>query len=355
MAAAGSLLTVLGAAPMRYAPRYQETVVEPITTANKNIQSFFMRTDHSYYVPEACRHPQYCSLSPPVLVVLDNGYIAVYKTAEERIGEREEGILKDCRLNTSRFGSARKCKDTLHSMVREQIDGRVDPKESFVQFLFCDFLPRSDLIAAVDVLVNEIGFKGIMVLPISLGASFALNQAYCVFAYPYGFSFVDDFMLADSFRTGKRVSPETQPPCRDDEDFVEEFTRLKALDDSLKFSCDACGFKEHSEERIKAHVTKEHENGTHFHYVPGKTPRETFENRLRFLFTEEKAARARQCVYSVDTSFDGSTPLDSVHALAVRGADIFRRLDCSKECWMSDKEWQAVRLRVLKEKVLFFI
>lgn len=348
----GLVVVIAGAAktpmPLKYTPKYQETVIEPVTTANKNIQSFFMRTDRSYYVPEMFRYPQYCSQDAPSLVVIDDGYTAVYKTAAEKIGEEREGVLVGCRFDTDGTG---KCRDKLYSIIRSQIGDRLVPRDSFVQLLFCDFLPRPDLVDAIDILLNEIGFKGIMVLPLSLSASFALGQGYCAFAYPHGFSFVDDFMLADSFRMGEAATA----PHRDTEDFVEEFTRLRALDDAMRYSCDTCGLKESTEERIKSHVGREHEGGTYFHYVPGATPSEAFENRLRFLFAEERAAKIRQCVYSVGTEFGGATPVDGIHSLAVRGADLFRRLECSKECWMTDREWQAVGLRVLKEKLLFFI
>ena len=141
----------------------------------------------------------------------------------------------------------------------------------------------------------------------------------------------------------------------DDEDFVEEFSRLKPLDESLRYSCSQCECKEHTEERIQAHIEKEHEKGTFFFYVDSQVAHESYDNRIKYLFAEEKAEKIGKNVYSVGTDFEGSQPLENVYEKAIRGATLFNALECSRECWMTGEEWRAVRLRALKEKLLFFI
>lgn len=383
--------------PMEYTPTPQSFVIEPITTANKNIQSFFMRTDQSYYVPEAQRLPLHASSHPPLTILVDNSEIRVMNRCIP------SDIFKQNQYNTERYGSIERCRDILYKIISSEVkealedfqsmpaddgdsaqkkiklndaaedngmcdaaenmnDGAkcmnevpecIAPRDLFVQLIFCDFFGRSDIISIVDVLINQIGFMGIMLLPCSLSASFALNQNYCAIVYPKGFSFIDDFMLADSFM---HVPGADSPVLVDDEDFVEEFSRLKSLDESLRYSCNDCEHKDSTRERIEAHVKKEHgEEGSFFLYADSPVPRESFDNRIKYLFGKEKAEKIAGHVYSVDTEFEGATPLSDYHALAIRGAALFNALECSKECWMTDKEWQAVRLRALKEKLLFFI
>ncbi|KAI4292616.1 hypothetical protein PAPHI01_1890 [Pancytospora philotis] len=246
-------------------------------------------------------------------------------------------------------------------------------------------MPRSELVALVDIVLNKLGFREVMLLPQSLAMSFALGQSHCAFVYPHGLSFVDDFMLFDSYRLrlgGAAVAQDDGCPV-DNVDFVEEFSRLRFLDESLRYACDSCELKEASEDRMRQHTEKEHKNDGFYFYTYGSSLSEEFENRLRYLFTTDKAQRVGGCVYfaysknqkeikafsarraAAAPAAEGEQPdgkaqqsvqsLEDHTALAIKGASLFRQLDCSKECWLTDKEWQAFRLRSLKEKVLFFI
>jgi hypothetical protein len=40
---------------------------------------------------------------------------------------------------------------------------------------------------------------------------------------------------------------------------------------------------------------------------------------------------------------------------SLNGCLALSRLECSKDLWLTDKEWQDYRLRVLKERLLFYI
>ncbi|KAI5170364.1 hypothetical protein PAEPH01_1371 [Pancytospora epiphaga] len=354
---------------MKYVPQYCESILEPITTPNKNIQSYFMRTDHSYYVPESQKHANLSVDYPSVAIVIDNSSVSIHHSKPgtqidaNSINRLECDAVLLCRYNLGKYHSAEKCADVLYKVLYGYIKGIIAPRESIVQLIFCDFLSRTEIISMIDILLNQLGFRSIMLLPLSLAASFSFTQGNCAFVYPQGFSFVEDYMLSDSFiySTKRSDSKDTSiiPAINtfkvDNEDFVEEFSRLKPLDESMRYSCTTCEYREATEEKMQAHLAKEHKDGEFFLYIPGGSFYEAFENRMRYLLTKDKVEKVKKHIYSVSVDMEGTTPVEDIYYEAIKGADLFKRLDCSKECWMTDKEWAAVRIRALKEKLLFFI
>lgn len=397
-------MDIFGAPPihMQYKPKHAEIVIDTVTTANKNIQSYFMRTDQSYYVPDSQRHSECLTSGPPVRVVITNGQVII---DEETI---QMDIIMNSSYNVQKYQTTTHCQDRLYSVIRDGIK-RVNleratlqtaeavestshrgdssplldaqqtaaeettkgtpeaekdksiptvqisrdpivPRQQAVQLIFFDFMSRSDIMSLIDILLNQIGFREIMVLPYSLAVSFSLGVNFCSFVYDCGFSFIDDFVLAESF------SPVVLGSClADDEDFVEDFSRLKLIDESMKYACETCECRESSEERIRAHIEKEHVIGEFFYYVDSPLAHESYDNRIKYLFGKEKAARISANRFSIDTHFEGARPLTQTHLLALHGTELFSSLEGSKDCWMTGEEWRAVRLRALKEKLLFFI
>lgn len=354
---------------MKYVPKYQELIIETVTTANKNIQGYFMRTDQSYYVPELCRHihgqPNSDTSQLCIPIIIDNARIQINTDVIET------DIFTNCAYNIDKYETYNNCQDKLYSILYQKLfksetkygipvgddsstplgtGDKFNPGELSIQLIFCDFIGRSDLISIIDIFLNHMNFKEIILFPLSLAISFSLGQNYCSFIYPMGFSFIDDFMLADSF------SPEITRRCNlDDEDFVEEFSRLKPLDETQKYVCVECECREGSEEKINVHIEKEHPGGTFFYYTDSSILRESYDNRVKYLFGREKATKIMSRIFSIGTNFAGATPIEDIYTLGIRGAQLYSALECSKDCWMTAKEWQSVRLRVLKEKLLFFI
>ena len=76
------------------------------------------------------------------------------------------------------------------------------------------------------------------------------------------------------------------------------------------------------------------------------SPEECREKRVRYFFGATRREKIEKNLVSVEES--------TVEA-AVQGAGYFRDLECSQELWMTAEEWRAVRLRILKERVLFYI
>lgn len=329
---------------MKFVPESKEWVYEQLTTANKNIQSYFMKTDQSFYVPDNQKYPEYSSEYDPAQILIDDSCIYFNGKLVD------SSIFSNTSFNTEKYTSISVCKDELYKVFYSQ---KTDAKKSemFVQLVFNDFMGRSDLIAVIDILLNQIGFKAIMILPLSLSISFAKFTPFCSFLYPNGFSFINDFMLEDSFS----IARAPVHMMLDDEDYAEEFSRLKTLDESQRYSCRECDFKEDSEDKIMNHITKEHRNGSFYFYEHSNNYENAFKNRLNYLFPLEKAEKIGESIFSIKTDFQGSELLTDYVELGFKGAEIFRDLDCGKEIWLTDMEWRSARLRILKEKVLFYI
>lgn len=333
---------------MKFEPENKEWIYEQLTVANKNVQSYFMKGEQSFFVPEEHKYPLYASEYDPVQILVDQD--SVYFEGECI----NSSIFKNSRFNLENYKNSRSlCFDNLYKILHEKtknLQHKTD--ELFIQLIFSDFMQRSDIIAVIDILLNQLRFKGIMILPLSLSISFALCTSHCAFVYENGFSFIDDFMLEDSFVCNSSMQNYLSV---EDDDYAEEFSRLKSLDDNQKYSCRQCTYKEDTEAKISAHIEKEHKVGTFFYYENSGDFEQSFKNRLNYLFPSEKAEKVSQTIYAVDCEYEGAIKLNNYVELSFTGAAYFRELDSGKEIWMTDKEWQSARLRILKEKVLFFI
>lgn len=327
-----------------------------------------MRSDQPYYANES-RCPQNSSLTQ---ILIDDGLVQI-------CGKRYDiDFFENYQPNLGKYKIASKCMDGVYSLLFNDIkrrravrtDGdtplcdRSMCREEQVALIVGDFFGRSEILSFIDIIINQLRFKAVMVLPISLCLSFDLNQNYCSFVYKSGFSFVDDFALVDTFRNGTVGAKSVKA---DDEDFAEEFSRLSVVDTRLRYSCDECEQKEESPEKIQAHVAKEHGEGAWYFYEESpediQKMNEQFQSRIRYLFGREKREKISRRVFSVGVEFEGTERMpareDGTHTdhyeIAGRGAQTFSSLDVARDLWMTDHEWRNARLRVLKEKLLFYI
>ncbi|ELA42622.1 uncharacterized protein VICG_00374 [Vittaforma corneae ATCC 50505] len=103
-------------------------------------------------------------------------------------------------MNIVKYKSIQKCLDNIYSLLYSELKRVSQEYENIknrtvpIQLIINDFMGRSDIISLIDIVLNQLGFKAIMILPLSLCLSFHLNQNYCSFIYKTGFSFVDDFL-----------------------------------------------------------------------------------------------------------------------------------------------------------------
>lgn len=365
---------------LKYTPEYSQNVLTPITTPNKYIQSYFMRTDQSYYVSSSDRHIDNNNLSTTVIIDNNIIYVDDIKIETDCIFSNS---FKNCGGNYDVGISV--MRDKIYSILLDGIKQSISKNNMndncignySVKLIFSDFFGRSTIILLIDIFINQLGFKEILLLPLSLSLSMALSVNNCAFLYKNGFSFIDDFVLVDSHIFKDTVKSDTKDisgNCvnteriiADDEDFVEEFSRLKPYDDSVKYSCLECSVQEISEERIIMHIEKEHSgkepvSALWFLYTDSDNYETAFENRIKFIFSAEKASKIKSNIYLMDTdlnynkeSFEGAIPVEDIYGTASKGLELFAALECSKDCWLTAAEWRATRIRALKEKLLFFI
>lgn len=345
---------------MKFVPTNTNFVFEPITTPNKNIQSYFMRSEQSFLTLENFKYLAYPSTDPPIQLLITDGVFMV-----DGFKFDHDFILEN-RLNIVKYKFTQRCLDGIYSEIYDELKKvpvtsvnytGIKTKTVPVQLIVSDFFGRSIIVSLIDIVLRQLGFKAVTVLPLSLCMSFHLNQNYCAFIYENGFSFVDDFCLIDMCDMYDMPQNEKSfPKIRlDDEDFAEEYSRLVVLDENLRFSCDECGQKEDTEEKMNAHIAKEHPEGTFFEYHRSTDFPVNFTDRMRYLFNKEKFEKISKKLYSVECNFEGSEKIENAIELAISGAQLFSSLEISKELWMTDHEWENGRLRVLKEKLLFYI
>ncbi|KAM0679852.1 hypothetical protein GINT2_002024 [Glugoides intestinalis] len=340
---------------MKFTPTNVNFVFEPITTPNKNIQSYFMRSEQSFYTPEELKYPAYPSKELPIqFLIADRQFLLNGVLVEQ-------DFIVNSKMNIQKYSTIQKCIDGVYTLIFNHLkkltsDGsfdKVKKRLTPVQLIISDFFGRSDIVALIDIVLNQLGFKAIMILPLSLCLSINLNQSYAAFIYDHGFSFIDDFCLIDTCCMQETADyPKIRP---DDEDFAEEYSRLTIFDENMNFSCDNCGHKEDSEEKIKLHIQKEHCDATFFQYIRKSDFSSNFADRMKYLFYGEKLEKISKKIYSINCTFDGAESIENLNESVLAGAQLFSTLDFSKELWMTDHEWRNVRIRILKEKVLFYI
>lgn len=334
---------------MKYTPSHQGFVFEPLTTANKNIQSYFMKNEQSFYTKEEFKYPNYGSSEKSLIFLIENDFIFMNNI------KFEIDFFTDYDLNL-KYKTFQNCIDCIYSFLYEKIKKENNFKDiSQVVLIFGDFFGRSFLMSFIDIFLNYLNFKSIILLPISLSMSFSLNQNFSGFVYKNGITFIDDFAQLDVFFNGKKPVVKLE-----DEDFAEEFSRNNS-DNKLKYNCQECGQKEESLEKIENHIFKEHETGEYFYYNEEEPENiiEKVKNKLMFLFSREKANKILSNMNYISNSKNieeyNFIDENEYYEIACKGALLFIGLEISKELWMTDYEWRSVRLRALKEKLLFYI
>lgn len=334
---------------MKFNPTNSSFVFEPITTPNKNIHSYFMRSETSQDVSESLKLQ---SDENPVQLIITDGCFII---SGQRI---QQDVIVNSRINVEKYFSIQRCSDEIYKILKTNLSSK---KSTPVQLIVSDFIGRSDIVMMVDIIINQMGFYAISILPFSLCLSFSLNQSSCCLIYNTGFSFVDDFCLIDAC---DMIEDSYKKTRIDDEDFAEEYSRLDYSKQLLeiegrRFSCDGCGQKEDTEEKIRMHISKDHqEDTTFFEYLMREDMIDNFKDRMRYIFNKEKYERVSKKIYGVDVqNLDDLEyiPVEDPIETAILGGQLFSNLEISKELWITEFEWRTVRLRILKEKILFYI
>ncbi|OAG31580.1 hypothetical protein NEDG_00055 [Nematocida displodere] len=166
---------------MKYTPPFLSVhLSEGVQTANKNIYSYFMKNDSSYYVPQSERYANYrAHLDTTYLVVVTQYTSATedfcYKNNEESVRMhcligKTPALLQEKEVSLSRLiESIHEVEKTLPSQQK------LKPGETFIGLVFPDGLNRVSVMNMVDSVVTHGGFKGVMVVPMSLAVSLGLG------------------------------------------------------------------------------------------------------------------------------------------------------------------------------------
>ncbi|WEL39005.1 actin-like protein [Encephalitozoon hellem] len=374
--------------PLKYTPKLCTVPkVDQITTPNKNIQSFFMRSDASYYADEKHRMANYRADEPIIHVVVWNNKLIV---------ESESVDLGDffylTGMNTERFKSLEECVGWLGNLISDVIRKlEIRPGGSFVSLIFQDLLNRTEVLALCNLFINVLSFKGILITPRSLSQAIGTLSPNCVVVNLYAnyttVCLVEDFWMLDGICVSRECNKGFE--LVDSVDFVDEFNRIKVFEEKNVFSCDKCDYKDETEARMEAHFLSLHQDcGCHPEVGKDEHFRmhlrayseeegdihELIAKRMNYVLSKEKAKKiggkvivfnyggvglSEECLSKAFEEY-GISPEVSMYeepneSMITNVMAAFSGLECVKEIWMTDKEWNNAGLRVLKEKVLFII
>ncbi|TBU20303.1 putative actin-like microsporidial-specific protein [Hamiltosporidium tvaerminnensis] len=387
--------------------------VDQITTPNKNIQSYFMKSDSSYYVQDKYKYPNYkeetdnfLTISIPTQTALIGSSLFAFEKCNL------ENFYNQTNINSNIFTS-------LNFAIKYFDTRLVLPYTSLrdVHLSLCipDFLTRSEIIALCDYFINLRNCKSILILPVSLSLCFSLNISNCIlimeFSDYFTFTFIEDNCLVDKNIMFKNSSTKKIKPfyIEDATDFVDDFNKMKLYENrSSIYSCNLCSYKNCVRGDTICHIKTEHivdsncqcgeviedldeHVATHFIEDFGDIVDLKSTNILENIFFMIENDLSTEKIKKICTNFiflrnfesnenfyenfctnlqnEINTKLskydvvpkfhvledNSLSLLAYKGTNIFSSLECSKEIVMTDKEWNSFRLRILKEKVLFII
>ncbi|XP_045532095.1 uncharacterized protein LOC123719051 [Pieris brassicae] len=392
--------------------------IEQINVVSKYVNSTYGRVDNSYYTPEKYKYSNYRNNAGILTVILDNDFVYIN---DKKISV--SGIFNLSKFDTKKFSSINSAIDQFELKIIDELK-KYSPKNNFVAFVFNNILTRSEIVALCDMFLNSIAFKGILLVPYSLGLCFgkAFQQSLIINIYKTYTSIflIEDYWVYDSFIVSKEANPGFT--LLDDEDFADEYHKVKIMEDIPYYSCSLCDMRSTRQSRVFEHIRnihmlqercecfqkmienmeQKHKKEKNFSNLSEHTQSsegikvddehikthivkyfKKYENvtdeilkRLNFVyFNTEKLKRIFLKVIINDTTGTSNLDLEDLaerlgslygsvsfveisedkNQVVRKGIEIFNMLDISKECWMTDEEWRSVRLRILKEKVLFNI
>lgn len=400
--------------------------LEGIQTANKNIYSYFMKSEHSYYVPPEHRYSAYRQEGDVTYLVVVSEYCPA--GSDYRYKHNEAGVALTCLLGRSQENLQRRVIDlsrlrTAIEEVERVLPGtdKVVPEQTFIGLVYPDELGRVSLMNMIDTILTHGRFKGVLVLPMGLGVSFGLglSNSLVVSELEQTIVGVEDNCVVSS------VCLRQLPSSRNlyGEDPVEEYLKREEVPkteivENLCYLCqetfELAEFGTHfrSKHGIDVHANPR-EGDALLQKCPGQygqtsagaeaepvsePPQELWGAVREYLQRLAPPERCKKIGAALIYVTESRTPLEGEAAelalpveaegagleptaeqraaesfieeyhreaqvihltaaeregLAWKGMHALTSIEPSKDLWLTDKEWQSVGLRVLKEKVLF--
>ncbi|KAI5167422.1 hypothetical protein NEIRO03_1921 [Nematocida sp. AWRm78] len=397
--------------------------IEGIQTANKNIYSYFMKNDNSYCVDSKHRYSLYRKETDKTYIVVISKYES--NTGDYTYKHNSNSIEMECLIGENKHNLHTK-KVTLSNLfktikeIEYSLPGTEDIKASdiFIGLVYPDGLNRVSIMNMVDSVLNHSGFKGILLLPLTLSVCFGLGLSNSVVYSEMDktVTLVEDNCVFDTF-TADRPGSTTLYGS----DVVEEFLRKEEpVKNTLEMVCFMCNapfeISEFSMHFLNKHMIDIYADQKHSDTLlhkcapkedvpvveePARTDLDTVgKDMLRKLAPPERSTKITSTVvFITNKSIPEATADDEAHEsegaealpadsqatpeltakivppiidesttstvlyvedkkkahTAWNGVFALANIEPSKDLWLTDKEWRSVGLRVLKEKVLFSI
>ncbi|KAM0673068.1 hypothetical protein GVAV_003414 [Gurleya vavrai] len=261
-------------------------------------------------------------------------------------------------------------------------------KNSFVSLVFDDLFNRTEIICLIDLFTKFLRCKGVLITPLSLVSCFGMNLSsasviinnndYVSICFIEDNCFVDNtYVLKHKNSSKKEIFFDVQ-----NEDFIEDFSKQGFNIGTRSFLCKFCDLKIDSILNINNHLKEKHGNeindeneetfGEYFTEIQEEKAKikfydvvDNFKTLLSFNFDAEKARKIGGNViligfnedfdFQKNFDFEIKVKNDFYGFSLLRGAFAFVNLECVKEMWLTDKEWEIGGIRILKEKLLFYI
>lgn len=367
-------------------PHHVKSICVPtlhqITVPNKHVQSYFLKTDASYYTRERYKMKNYCLEADRVVTVcISNTHLHVH--THEPIAL--DGFFENLAIN-AKYTTVTAAMDYLGSLCFGLVEHM---KEAFFGVAFVDWLNRAEVIGMVNLFLLGLQVKGIFLVPYSLAIAISrgLSSAIVVHVYDsfYSVALIDDSCMVEKHRFNVELRGIV---TKDEEDFVEEFTRRPNENREQVYCCKICRAAECYDKMVE-HLEKVHliEKGEDDYAIRGsiEEAERTVDAPSDFIsyvkkqveaINADKNKKAYNIVLCNQTSRnpdafgcakavvedsivleEGSTiqECDECDKRAMEGAALLSTLDVCKDFWLTDGEWQDFGLRILKEKVLFHV
>lgn len=329
--------------------------IDQINIVSKYITSSFGRSEVSHFAKFNHKFPQYRNLEEIITVILNYDKLI---------------INNDTVFITTDMSNIRKYCDSIYKSITNI------PKGSFVSFIFHGVLGRSITVSLVDMFINQIGCKGLLIQPYSLNMCIGLGIQHCILVDEYSTHtnvyIVDDYVLHDCFTVKKSINYSVSVCLPDDQDYVEDYQKLRMIEDIPYYGCKICDYKSKVLFKVQEHLKINHffsENDKNMIFKYENNHEDCIQEivkRLRFLyFNLERLKRMNIRVVHNNYNnindlceqlkflYNNVIPIQADDSVIFKGNELFNTLELSKECWITDKEWNAGKLRVLKDKILF--
>eukprot|EP00866_Antonospora_locustae_P002161 jgi/Antlo1/2161/2429 len=369
-------------------PHNIKTITTPtlnqVTIPNKYVQSYFLKTDVSYYTRDRYKFKNYCYTTDKIVFCCISHDRALFDDGRTAHLDR---LFENMFINKDKFENAAAAMDVLGDVLSPMLNAK---KETFLGLSFVDWLSRTELMSLIRVCLGSLQIKGLFLVPysLSIAASKGCSSAIVVHVY-------DMFQSAAVIDDGCLI--EKQRFCvegfdfrtNDEEDFVEDLSK-KPGEQDMFFTCKVCKL-ENTRENILAHLKNNHlcesedllgsaeinenlcvansakrcrdsvSSYVKSHVCGFKSDKNKKNFSIILCNQTKKNTDAFECIRKTIT--DGEAldetccilELEDCDKKALDGTALLGTLDMCKDLWLSDCEWQDFGLRILKEKVLFHV